>query len=130
LEVTSERYHLYKVASRPSNFDYHLHHSHSLHVESLFPKMTSEHTNDRVGQHYTNLIGVHKRSKRVLSGEEKDLVNEAKKLRKTSSELIAKVKQLEADEDKAKEVENVWAKRTQIFETLLYVMSQVARHEG
>lgn len=78
---------------------------------------------ESVDEQFSIQQAMRKNQKRVLSGQETALFNEEKKVRQTSSELIAQVEQLEADENKSQNVENVWKKRIDIFERLLCVMS-------
>lgn len=75
---------------------------------------------ESVDEQFSIQQAMRKNLKRVLSGQETALFNEAKKVRQTSSELIAQVEQLEADENKAQNVENVWKKRIDILERLLH----------
>jgi hypothetical protein len=85
--------------------------------------MASKPLMESVDEQFSIQQAMRKNRKRVLSGQETALFNEAKKVRQTSSELIAQVEQLEADENKSQIVENVWKKRIDIFERLLCVMS-------
>jgi hypothetical protein len=82
--------------------------------------MASKSLMESVDEQFSIQQKLRKTRKRVLSGKESDLFNEAKKVRKTSSELIADVERLEAAENKAQNVENVWKKRMSILEILQY----------
>jgi uncharacterized protein YigA (DUF484 family) len=81
-----------------------------------------------VSELFDHQLEVRKTRKRLFSGEETALLSDAKKARKTSSELAAAAKKLDDEDDKAQNVEAIWKARYELLYKLVYVISILKFH--